>query len=78
MIDRISENIMNKLNQDKFYRESNFGRIVEMKMQIKDNLIENIKRERIKNDWLSKINISVHNIIKENIFEGCSLWSFIN
>lgn len=45
-------------------REENVSQLIEMVTRLQDNLIPNIKRERVKVDWLYKINIKLYELIK--------------
>ena len=45
-------------------REENVSQLIEMVTRLQDHLIPNIKRERVKVDWLYKINIKLYELIK--------------
>ena len=47
-----------------------------MVTRLRDNLIPNLKRERVKVDWLYKINIKLYELIKGQYFKDLILWRF--
>jgi len=75
-IDSIISSYQLKLDLDRNNRDQSLSNLIQAVGWLKNNRIPNLQRERIKVDWLYKINIHLANFIKSPHFSDIHFWRF--